>query len=167
MIATPRALQSHRGVHSIQTTTPMGQGEMARISHSRSHKDGQVLIMGLCLSGPFKYAKENIENSTVDWLNWHYHSEYVHSEILNDIQSKKIRRGTQVIFCCWNLKKSTRAQLLRKGRIDHITYRGGSVSFTIFLSDFVSGFANFFEDDHLLCKYISSDYLTFESGLIT
>lgn len=121
-----------------------------------SQQSGAVLIMGICSEGPYKYAENNFENLTVKWMSWGYNEEYIHPRVLKDIKSKQISQGTTVVFCHWNLTKETQAKLLRTGVIDHITYRGGYVSFTIFLGDPLSGTSDLQEKDHFLCRYVDS-----------
>jgi hypothetical protein len=113
-----------------------------------------VLIMGLCSRGPYRYAEENVKNPSLKWMNWGYHEDYVHNDVLNDIKLKKINQGTRVLFSRWDLKKEKQAKLLRRGTLDHIAYRGGYVSFTFFLDELISGLVDLPEKDHYLCRFI-------------
>lgn len=131
------------------------EGEkLEKMNNSGSCESIGMLMMGLCLDGPYRYAKNNLENPTVKWINWGYNKEWVHPKVLEEIKSKKISQGTEIVFCHWNLTKESQAKLLRKGVIDHIAYRGGYVSFTIFLDEPVSGSIDIPEKDHFLCRYI-------------
>lgn len=113
----------------------------------------RALILGLCSEGPYRYARESIENPTVKWISWGYNEEYVHPDVLNDIKAKTIAQGTKISFCFWNLTKEKLAKLLRGGVIDHISHRGGYLSLTVFLGDALSGTVDLYEKDHFLCRY--------------
>jgi hypothetical protein len=115
---------------------------------------GSVLIMGLCSRGPYRYAEQNVRNPNLNWMNWGYHEDYVHSDVLREIRLKKISQGTKVLFSLWDLKNEKHAKILRRGTLDHIAYRGGYVSFTVFLRELVSGSAEIPERDHYLCRFI-------------
>jgi hypothetical protein len=118
-----------------------------------------VLIMGLCSRGPYRYAEGNVKNPDLKWMNWGYNEDYVHSDVLNEIKLKRIGQGTKVLFSLWDLKKEKQAKLLRRGTLDHIAYRGGYVSFTVFLGELISGIADLPEKDHYLCRFIDSNAL--------
>lgn len=92
-------------------------------------------------------------------MNWGYHEDYVHRDVLRGIQSKRIMPGTKVVFSLWDLKKEKTAKLIRRGTLDHIAYRGGYVSFTFFLDELISGSVDLPEKDHYLCRFLNPEAL--------
>ena len=121
------------------------------------HREGAaVLVMGLCSRGPYRYAEDNIRNVTVKWISWGYNEEYVDPEVLRQIESGIIREGTEVLFCDWSLITEPQADLIRRGVLDHISYRGGYVAVTIFLGEFVSGVLQLPDRSHFLCRYVDT-----------
>src|SRR5437016_6040853 len=99
---------------------------------------GMALILGFCSRGPYRHAESNLLNPAVEWLSWGYHEEYIHPAVLDDLRDKRIHKGTDVLFSTWSINVDSRARLLRKGKIDYITFRGAYVAFTVFLDGFVS-----------------------------
>ncbi|RLC75101.1 MAG: hypothetical protein DRI61_15490 [Chloroflexi bacterium] len=113
-----------------------------------------ILIMGFCLKGPYRYAKDILENPDIKWINWGYSTEYIHPEVIDQVRNKIIKSGTEVMFAIWKLKEEKKAKLIRKGIIDHIIFKKEYINFTVFLKETVLGFVEFSEVDQYLCRYI-------------
>lgn len=112
-----------------------------------------ILIMGVCSRGPYHYVKNILNNSDVKWMSWGYFVNYIHPLVIKQIKSRKIKSGTEAIFAIWEIGVKKRAILLRKGIIDHIVFKNEYTNFTIFLKEKISGFIEFSEKDHYLCRY--------------
>lgn len=112
-----------------------------------------TLILGFCACGPYRYARDNIQNTTVRWVNWGYREEYIHPDVLEDLRANRIASGTRIIFCGWNLTKESQAHAVRTGTVDHISYKDGYLALTVFLNEELAGTIDLGATDHFLCRY--------------
>ena len=125
------------------------------MSYAQNKKNKKpILLLGLCSRGPYRHAEDLIINPTVDWISWGYFADYIQPDVLEDIKSKKIKLKAEVLFAAWDIGKEKNAKILRKGILDHIASRGNNVNFTVFLKERFSGFIEFPERDHFLCRYV-------------
>ena len=123
-----------------------------------------MLIMGVCSRGPYRYAKDILQNSDVKWMSWGYSSDYIHPDVFNCIKDKIIKSETEVVFAIWDIGVEKKAKLVRKGTIDHVVFKKEYVNFTIFLKEMVSGFIEFPKTDHYLCRYANLTEVIAKNG---
>lgn len=99
----------------------------------RSEKPKHDLLLGFCNSGPYRYARGLITSPNVTWVSWGYATSSIEESVLQDLRSRKIRAGRQVLFATWEMHVSGPAEPLRFGTLDFAKLFDGYAALTVHL----------------------------------
>jgi len=98
-----------------------------------------ILILGFCEDGPFRYARTLLANPTVKWLPWAYQSYEIHPLFLAQLSDTAKLRNLRIAFASWKKGFIGLVDIIRYGRIDYIKFVSGHLQLTITLDDYVEG----------------------------
>jgi len=91
------------------------------MNDAKKDQSKQLLILGFCTEGPYKYASDLLAISELTWLPWAYHVSEIDPNVLYAIESGKIGVGKQVLFASWTKGKIGTARVHRVGSIDYLS----------------------------------------------
>jgi hypothetical protein len=94
-----------------------------------------VVILGFCEEGPFRYARTLLTNPTVKWLPWAYQSYEIHPITLAHLAGPENLQNQKVAFASWKKGFIGPVDIIRYGRIDYYRFVSGHLQLTIMLDE--------------------------------